>query len=358
LQQGLLELLYEREFKKIKFFPRKLSLYDSSKILLCGPRGSGKTMLLHDYLADEAFGSYLYIDFYDFRVKGISKEELESFIETKKITTLVLDNFDFSFSPPNTLKTIITSSKIAHLDGFTTKFLYPLDFEEFLSFEKRFLSEQISFNNFSLIGTFPFVAVRGRDFYEHSFRLFLNSIFDDETKFFIFKKLSLKQGSTITLLSLYNEIKQEIKISKDKFYQVIKDFEESMLIFFLSKYQKNSHYKKIYMIDFAIRGIISYEKDFNKRLENMIFTELLKRGEKLHYHDNFDFILKEKSSAIVSIPFLPEGLLKNKLKFLTHHAKKLNIFNVKVITLDPQFTFENNGVKFEVVSFWSFAIDE
>ena len=93
----LLELLYEREFKKLNLHRRKLSLYDEDNIILCGAKQSGKSFLVYDYLANEAYGSYLYIDFADFRVSGIGKDELEEFVEKKRITTLVLDNFDLAF---------------------------------------------------------------------------------------------------------------------------------------------------------------------------------------------------------------------------------------------------------------------
>ena len=358
MQQRLLELLYEKEFKGIKILPRKLSLYKESKILLCGPRGSGKSMLIRDFLSNEAFGSYLYIDFDDFRVDKIDRDILQNFIEEKKITTLVLENFDFSFTPPPTLKIIITATKKKELDGFVTKILYPLDFEEFLLFEKRFVNEQIAFNNFSLMGSYPFVVESGREFYEHRFHLFLNSLFDNKTKFFIFKMLSLKQSSFITPLSLFKEIKEYIKISKDRFYAILKELQEEMFIYLVPKYKQRSHEKKIYMIDFAIRGVISYEKDFTKRLENIIFTELLKKEEEIYCDTNFDFILPKKQIAIISMPFLPEGLLKNRLKLLSHQAKKLNIFNIKVITLDPQFIFKYDGVSFEVLNFWNFSLQE
>ena len=351
----LLELLYEREFKKLTLFKRKLSLYEDDKILLCGPKQSGKSFLVYDYLSNEAYGSYLYIDFSDFRVEGITKEKLEEFIEKKNITTLVLDNFDFSFTPPNVLKTIVISTKKESLEGFRTKILFPLDFEEFMLFEKKFISEQISFNNFSLIGSYPFVAVGAKEEFEHRYRLLLKSIVSDEVEFFILKTLALKQATKVSKLGLFKEIKEQIKISKDRFYEVLDRFCDEFLVSFVKKYEKNSHSHKVFVIDFATRGVLSYEKDFIKRLESIVYLELFKREEKVFYSDSFDLVVPNKEQAISITPFLPDGMLKNKLNMMVVHALRLGLKKITLITLEPSFSYTNAGVVCEAVPFWEFA---
>ncbi len=350
----LLELLYEREFKKLTLFKRKLSLYED-KILLCGAKQSGKSFLVYDYLSNEAYGSYLYIDFSDFRVTGITKEKLEKFIEEKNITTLVLDNFDFSFTPPNVLKTIIISTKKEFLDGFRTKILFPLDFEEFMLFEKKFISEQISFNNFTLIGSYPFIAVGEKEEYEHRYRLLLKSLVSDEVEFFILKTLALKQATKVTKLGLFKEIKEQIKISKDRFYEVLDRFSDEFLISFVKKYEKNSHSHKVFVIDFATRGVLSYEKDFAKRLESIVYLEIFKRGEDVFYSDSFDLVVPNKEQAISITPFLPDGMLKTKLNLMIVHALRLGLKKITLITLEPSFSYTNAGVVCEAVPFWEFA---
>ena len=352
----LLELLYEREFKNIPAIPRKLSIVEDDRIILCGTRGAGKSWLIYDYLQFEAFGSYLYIDFQDFRVKDITKEKLEKFIDEKNITTLVLENFDFSFTPPTTLKTIITTTKKVYLDGFVTKVLYPLDFEEFISFDKKFVSEQNTFNYYTIKGTYPFVVTSQKNSFEKNFQMMLNSFYHDKSEFNLLKKLSLKQGNLVTLLGLYKEIKEHEKISKDKFYSLMQKFQDEMSIFLISKYNTNSHKKKIYMIDFAIRGVVSHDKDFARRYENIIFLELLKRGEEVFYSDRIEFILPKKSLAIIPVLFLPEGLLKNKMKLLVPILKDMGLKKLQAITLDPEFSFIEDGVECEALTFWSFAL--
>ena len=353
----LLELLYQREFKNISIVPRKLSIAEDDKIILCGARGSGKSYLIYDYLQFESYGSYLYIDFSDFRVAGITKESLEEFIEEKKITTLVLENFDFSFTPPTVLKTIITTVKKVELEGFVTKVLYPLDFEEFISFDKKFVSEQVTFNYFSTRGTYPLVVTSAKDSYEKNFQLMLRSFYQDDLEFELIKELSLKQGSRITLLGLYKELKQRYRISKDKFYELIKKMQDEFNIFLVSKYSSNSHKKKIYLIDFTIRSIVSFEKDFIKRFENIVFLELIKRGEEVFYEEMIDFVLPQKETAVSCILFLPEGLLRSRLERLIPVVKDLGLKKLRILTLDAEFSFEKDGISCEVLPFWSFALE-
>jgi len=352
----LLELLYEREFKKLNLHRRKLSLYSDDNIILCGAKQSGKSFLVYDYLANEAYGSYLYIDFADFRVSGISKEEFVEFVEKKRITTLVLDNFDFSFTPPKVLKTIIITTKKRELEGFVTKVLYPLDFEEFMLFEKKFTSEQISFNNFSIMGSYPFVAISSRAEYEHRYKLLINSLVLDEVEFLILKSLSLKQGSLVSLLGLFKELKEKIKLSKDRYYEIIKKFQDEFLLYIVEKYEKNSHSKKVFLADFAIRGVLSYEKDFIKRLESIVYLELIKKGDEVYYSDNFDLIVPNKQTAISIVPFLPEAMLKNKLNLMVPHAMRLGLNKITIITLDASFSYQNVGITCEAMPFWEFAV--
>jgi predicted AAA+ superfamily ATPase len=132
--------------------------------------------------------------------------------------------------------------------------------------------------------------------------------------------------------------------------------QDEMMVYLLPKYQKNSHKKKLFMIDFAIRGIVSFEKDFKKRLDSIIFLELLKKGKEIYYGDRVDFILPENSLAVTAIPFLPEGLLRNKIKLIIPHIKDANLKKLQVITLDAEFNFQEDGVECEVMTFWSFAL--
>jgi len=350
-----LELLYQKEFKAIVAHPRKVSL-DGEAFILSGPRGSGKSYLIYDLLSSQKFGTYLYIDFDDLRVGDISREDIVKFVDKNSIKTLIFENFDFRYEPVKAEKTIITTYHEVSVVGFECKKIYPLDFEEFLAFDGRFVSEKVSFNNFSTIGTYPFVATAQRDSYEKSFQLLLYSWFPDSLEFALMQALSLKQGSAITLLGLFKELSFEYKISKDKFYTLVKDLQKKKVIFLVERYERKSHSKKIYMIDFAIRGILSFEKDFKKRLENIVFLELLKRDEEIYYSDRIDFIVPKKDLGVIVMSFIPELLLKNRIYLLIPIAKQLGLKKLQIVTLELEFFYKIEDIEIEVLPFWSFAL--
>ena len=350
-----LELLYQREFKNLNIIPRKLTI-QNDKTIIQGPRGSGKSYMLYEFLSTLEYGSYLYIDFEDFRVQNISKEKLDTFIDSKNITTLLLDNFDFSFIPSFIPTCIITTAENQTIDDYEVKTLYPLNFEEFLSFEKRFVNEKTSFNNFTTNGTFPFVLSPERGDIQKNFVLLLSSMFPDKLEFEIVKRCSLKQGSLVTLLGLYKEIKQTHKVSKDKFYALVKKLQTQHVIFLIEAFGKKSHSKKLYMIDFAIRGVVSFEKDFIKRLENIVFLELLKQNKRLFYHDRVDFVIEDEHLAVTTMAFTPMLQMQNRIKLLIPYLQTIQIQKIQIITLELEFTDIIEDIQIEVLPFWSFAL--
>ena len=352
----LLEILYAREFKKVTYNVRKLS-FEATKILLLGPHGCGKTTMIYDYLYHQEKGSFLYIDFSDFRVYGYDVEnDLANFIAKKHIKLLVLDNFDFSFELPKCEEMIITSTKDKNLDGFVTQTLYPLDFEEFISFDKRELNLESIFSSYASIGTFPAIFAEQKIDFIKVYQNFLRVFVKDDVEMSILKLFASHQAKVVSIHTLYQELKVNMKISKDRFYSYAKKLEEEKVIFFIEKFGQSRGSKKIYLIDFAIRSALSFEKDFIKRFENIIFLELLKREKKVFYTEAFDFYIQEESRAILSIPFLPQNIIENKLERLNKHFIEFDIKSVQVVTMEVEKVYEIDGIRYELIPFIRFAI--
>jgi predicted AAA+ superfamily ATPase len=351
----ILEILYSREFKKVTYNVRKLSL-DAKKILLLGPRGSGKSTLIFDHLSHREKGSFLYIDFDDFRLRDKSiYKYIPDFIKKHNITLLVLEHFDFSFEVPECSEVIITTSMQKTLTGFTVKRLYPLDFEEFISFDKRELNLEAIFSSYAISGTFPAIIGESKDEFIKVYQSFLNVFVKNEQEKLILQLLSAHQGNIVSLHALYLELKQKMKVSKDTFYAYTKKLQDEQVIFLVEKYGSKKSSKKLYMIDFALRSALNFEKDFIKRFENIIFLELMKRDKELYYTDAFDFYLSSEEKAILSIPFLPSNLIKGKLERLNRHFIDLKVKTVQVVTMEIEEVFEQNGIIYELIPFISFA---
>jgi len=351
----ILEILYSREFKKVTYNVRKLSL-DDKKILLLGPRGSGKSTLIFDYLSHREKGTFLYIDFDDFRLRDKSVEKyLPDFVKKHNITLLVLENFDFTIQVPECSEVIITTSSPKTLEGFSVKTLYPLDFEEFISFDKRELNLEAIFSTYAINGTFPAMFGHSKGDFIKVYQNFLNVFIKNEQEKLILQLLSSHQGDIVSIHTLYLELKQKMKVSKDTFYAYTKKLQDEQVVFLVEKYGFKKSSKKLYMIDFALRSALNFEKDFIKRFENIIFLELMKRDKIIYYTDAFDFYIPDEEKAILSIPFLPLNLIKDKLERLSSHFIDMKVKVVQVVTMEVEEVYEQNGITFELIPFISFA---
>lgn len=351
----VLEILHGREFKKISFNVRKIEI-DAPKLLLLGPRGSGKSTIIFDYLSEREKGEFLYVDCEDFRLSNIFYwEKLQPFIDMHDINLLVVENYTEQFPLPNVKEMVITSSKALKLEGFATKTLYPLDFEEYISFDKRVFNLEATFNSYAVTGTYPEMQRHQRSDFIAVFQHYLKMIAKSDTEMAMLQLLSSQQGRLISVHSLFQLFKETHKSSKDSFYNYINKMQEEMVIFLVAKFEHPRSAKKLYLIDFTIRSALSFDKDFIKRFENIVFLELLKRDKEIYYTDVVDFYLPQEDKAIMPIPFLPKNMIVSKIERLHTHFESLGIKNVQIVTMEVEGSFVQNGIVYEMLPFWQFA---
>ena len=351
----LLEVLYAQEFKTSSFHARKVSIA-SSKTILFGPKRSGKTSIVLDHLSRRKKGSYLYIDFSDLRVDQAIFIGLPSFLKQNNISLLVLDNFDFSFKTPPCDEVIITTHINKNLEDFKRVEIFALDFEEFIAFEKRQFQIESIFNDYAICGTYPAMANVPKDRLIKEFQNLIISMMDSELELLIFKSFALSQGEIVSPFSLFNELKIFHKISKDKFYTTIKKLQDEKMIFLVEKFAKAKADKKVYLVDFAIKSVLTFDKDFIKRFENIIFLELLKSGEEVYFTDMVEFYLPQSDSAIIPILFSPIQMIENKIKRIQKDLVAHNIKDVQILTLEAEGEFEIDGIRCQISPFWEWAL--
>lgn len=352
-----LEILYEQEVKKIAFVVRKVRL-EGDKIILKGPRHSGKTYLILELLSSYKKEQFLYIDFADVRIDASIAGELDAFVKAHpKIELLVLENLDFAFPLPACRRIIITTSqRDFHLKGFQEMTLYPLDFEEFIAFDRKGGDAETLFSHFANVGTFPAMLGVSPFAYVQSFQHLIASYYHAPVELQILKTYALRQSTLVSVFAMFNLVKKEHKISKDKFYAYTHKLLNEEVMFMLEKYGQKSTQKKLYMIDFAMRGVLSFEKDFIRRFENMIFLELYKRGESLYYTDWIDFYLPESGSAILSAPFMPKERIEKRLEKVKKELAPLEVEHLYIITMGIQERFMFEGIECEALPFWNWAL--
>ena len=240
-----LEACYEINFSKVNFMERKIKITEP-KTIISGAFKTGKSYLIYDFLSTFKPKEYLYIDFADLRndIKEVALN-LEKFIKMNEISVLVLENFNFEFELPVCENIIISTKFPINLKGFKNLIICALDFEEYLLHDNRHQNITQSFNSFLKFGNLPELI----NYEDHKKINRLQEIIElqckDETQYEIFKILIENIDEKKSLFQLFNNLKSKIKISKDKFYETCKIYENNKSIYFLQKYNQEKSLKKI-----------------------------------------------------------------------------------------------------------------
>ena len=344
-------LLESSNLKKRQFlhlFPRRFGL-KGSKIHLYGPPKSGKTCIALYHIKD--IKNSFYIDCNDFRNKDeLIKNYLLKISMEKKIDCLVLDNMDFSKFFLPSIENIITINeyKTSNLD-FINKAILPLSFEEYISNDSQNLDINHLFDNFLNYGNLP-IMLNIKDNNKLDFKQqMLSLIFKNYIYIFIF--LCEFQGRQITINQVYSLLKKDFKISKDKIYFLMQDWQNRGLIYFVPNYHNEKLAKKIFFWDFSLRSFVSYERNILCCVENMIFLELLKIESNIYYSNKINLICNKKG-YIISLFSTFENL---KEYLLNIDFMDLDIF-VITLNLEGEINIKNKTIK--ILNFINFALDE
>ena len=352
----ILEACYEINFSKINFIERKTKI-THKKTIITGASKTGKSYLIYDFLSSFKAKEYIYIDLKDLR-NDLSKipENLQEFINKNEIILLILENFDFSFEIPKCENIIISSSNPKEIEGFENLTVCALDFEEYLLHDNKHQNITQSFNVFFKFGNLP--ELINIDEYKKINRLqeIINLQCKDETQYEIFKILLENIDQKKSLFQLFNSLKMKMKISKDKFYEICKNFENNKSIYFLQKYNQEKATKKIYCYNHSFFNAISHEKKFKNEFSNLIFLELVNEYNDIYYFDNIDFYIKSKNIAIVAIPFFNTFLTGNLVKKIIKSAQELNICEINIITISNNEKISDPKIKINVIPFYEWAL--
>jgi len=354
-----LENLYEIKHKNHNYFDRKIVI-DSKKIIITGVSKSGKTHLIIDYLSNFRQENILYIDLLDARVDTTKVTlYIHKFVISKPIEILVIENFDFSFELPDVTNIILTSknNKIK-LKNFIKISLYPLDFEEFISFDKRHFNVEHLFNLYTTLGSFPVIVLDGSNNNPLHVQEMLKQMLDEKIEFEIFKKLSELTGHKISFFQIYNQLKIHMKISKDKLYEKMQKLEQEQMIFLVEKFLSPKANKKLFLIDFTLKNALTFKKDFLKSFENILFLELMKKKYKVFYTDFIDLYIPQKNYAIFCIPFLTQELIRSKLLKIVSNLKDLHVEKVDIVTIGNEGNFVIEDIKCSILPFWNWALQD
>ncbi|MDR2635373.1 MAG: ATP-binding protein, partial [Campylobacteraceae bacterium] len=296
----ILEILYDNPPKIRGFLPRKYEI-TAKKTVIYGPRFSGKSSIIIDYLSKFPRKELLYIDFSDIRVEAENLKLLQNFIDKNGIKVVVLEHFDFQCDIPKAEEVILSSTAKLELEGFDELFVPLLDFEEFASFnfDKKHQNIEGIFTLFEKNGAYPQMAFGGAEVRQAQMMLQIYA----KNSFEILKNIAHLQAQTLSIHKLYELLKPNIKLSKDTIYATIAQFEKEYLIYFVARFDKAGAAKKLYFEDFTLKNVLTFEKDFILKFQNIVFCELIKKAGQIFYTPTLDFYLPERSLGVLCIPF-------------------------------------------------------
>ncbi len=351
----LLEYFYDRNNEITTYHQRKFSLPTTNKILLYGSPASGKTYLALDYLMQFDPEEILYIDFRDpkFEFRDIMEEDIDGFVLANEIKILILDHYEHGYfeTLPRVNQLIIISNSNYPYTGVEKLNLPLLDYEEFFSFQKRGNETQI-FNLFLRQGTLPQLATQSAP-KEQLFLNFIRSHFS-ESEQKLLNILAHFNGATVTTHYIYTYAKERYKISKDLIYRQIKEFQENGVISFIEDIESPKE-KKLLFFDFALAKYLTLTQSFPRQFETMIALSLKKHNIKFKSFGSNGYIT-EKSHLVIPSAFNSEESFWKKAHNRFSIYKKAKIEAVSIITINAQYEFTIENIRFEALPFYEWVV--
>jgi len=352
----ILEYFYQLTIVNEHFKERKVTLPLNETYILYGARGTGKSTLAIEYLSSMDEDEFIYIDCQDpiFALEDIDIEMLNQFIDDEDIELVVLDHYYCGFleSKPICKQLIVISRQSNYFDITKKLELYPLDYEEFLSFDNT-SSATVSFNHFLKMGTLPLSAHSNVNLaYSEMRRFFYSSFDEDESRLMLI--LARHQGRRITTNQIYIYAKEYFRISKDRVYRTIKSFVDEKVIQFVDDIDGKGA-KKMFIYDFAISKYLSKSQSFSVTFDSLIALALIKHGVEFRAIGMQGYIIYADELIIPSAFENEEQFWKKSYNRIDSY-KKAGIKRVTIVSVSNQYSYTLSDIRFEAIPFYEWSI--
>jgi len=352
---------YIRELPPTPLLPRAIDIPEDKNILLTGVTQSGKSSLILYHL-QQTNQEFLYIDFDERDIDEVEFQELILKSPKDGVKTLVLDIYNFKIERyidfiqenfPSSRIVVISWRGDLEIDNFHHIYLQPLSFEEFISFKSGVETIEHTFVRYSQIGGFPIFPKQSDLFtFRQLKRLFYFALSNFEID--ILKDIAKSIGTPRSRLNIFSSLKERRKISKDKFYSSIKKLILEGYVIEVDELNSTIT-KKHYLIDSALQNSFELRRDFYKLFENMVVSELYKKGEDGKFYKSIDILIEDKSLAILILPFIEMVSLKRKVGRIYKIIQKLDVKRVEVVTMNFETNFIFKDVEIEAIKFIRWA---
>ncbi|RLC35841.1 ATP-binding protein [Candidatus Falkowbacteria bacterium] len=392
-------------------------------IAILGPRRSGKTYYLYSLINKlQKKGikreSILYVNFEDPKLVGARLEDLAALIDVffeiypenrnKKIWLFfdeiqnisqweifvrnILDKEKAQIFITGSSSKLLSKEIATSMRGRTLSYLIlPFSFKEFLRAKnikyKKYLSsgdkEKIlnAFRKYFSSGGYPETILYPREKEKIIKEIIEVTIYRDLIERYGIRNIKiirlmfnyLIKAKEFSTHQFYNFLKSmNIKVSKNTLYNYLELFSDAFIFFQLKKFSFSlkkieQSMPKIYIIDNAfISEIISEDK--GKKLENLVFLSLLRKGyknnENIFYYVNgkeIDFLIKEKNKIKLLIQVCYDitdfATKKREVGALIKASEKLKCNNLLIITSDYENEEKIKNKKIKFIPLWKWMLE-
>ena len=397
-------------------FGRKWLDSNLIKVVL-GPRRAGKSVFSLMLLKDRPF---MYFNFDDDVLSGLGNVDTDELMKELHaayggdVKTILFDEIQnlprwelfanrLHRSGYNIVLTgsnahLLSKELATHLTGRHMPIeILPFDFNEFLRAKKFQIDQEYAslpqqrgellnlMENYLLNGGFPEVVINNIDPKDYLDVLFDSLLFKDVIKRHRVKfstqvgnlaaHLINNFGNLYTVRKLLEALNLKSATTVEKYIQYL---EEAYLIFPLLRYSPKSlerikSPRKVYVVDngFVSAKAIQHSPDTGKLMENLVFTELVKRGVKpnreLFYYKTrndreVDFVVKKGLEVTELIQVCYDlsnpDVEQRETKALREAGDELGVKKLTILTWDEKREMEKEGMTVRCVPLWEWLTAE
>ncbi len=418
-QKSKIPDLVEREIK----IPRSRRI-----ITIIGPRRAGKTYLLYqkmkELLNSTKKENIIYLNFEHPSLIDVNFKEIKEIVKLhwQLYPSSIKKSYIFIDEPQNIEKWEIavralhdegfniiiltgSSSKLlskeiaTSLRGRTISYLLlPFSFREFLKAKNaKFDFERMSSKEKSLLlnlleeyinfGGFPEIVLEENEenklkMIEEYYNLIIYRDIVERYKIkniqlikWLIKSLINSFSKEFSVHKLYLTLKSKgIKVSKNTLYTYFSILEDSLFVFPVPKFtfsvrKKELLINKVYLSDICFTKLVGISKNIGRKMENVVFLELLRRRKPLteiFYYKNqqgeeVDFVIKEggKIKQLIQVCYDIDDYetKKREVKALVKTGSELKCKNLIIITWDQKFEEIYKERKIKFVPLWEWLIE-